>query len=84
MKTLPPLYLGLSPYVFIALFAALFVRCCWDLTANSRAALFEALADEHAQTLEKKGLGRITGVKINIESNEEETAYARKRKYTKP
>ncbi|CDJ30515.1 pre-mRNA splicing factor RNA helicase, putative [Eimeria mitis] len=48
--------------------------------AGSRAALFESLAEEHAQALEKKGLGRITGVKINIESTEEETAYARKRK----
>ncbi|KAL8435108.1 hypothetical protein Efla_006329 [Eimeria flavescens] len=47
---------------------------------NSKAALFEALAEEHAQALEKKGLGRITGVKINIETHEEETAYARKRK----
>ncbi|KAL8427104.1 hypothetical protein ACSSS7_007894 [Eimeria intestinalis] len=47
---------------------------------NSRAALFEALAEEHAQALEKKGLGRITGVKVNVDTNEEETAYARKRK----
>ncbi|CDJ53433.1 hypothetical protein EBH_0007440 [Eimeria brunetti] len=48
--------------------------------AGSRAALFESLAEEHAQALEKKGLGRITGVKINVEAAEEETAYARKRK----
>ncbi|XP_026191219.1 ATP-dependent RNA helicase DHX8 [Cyclospora cayetanensis] len=49
-------------------------------TANSRTALFESLAEEHARTLEKKGLGRITGLKINADSHEEETAYSRKRK----
>ncbi|CDJ37257.1 pre-mRNA splicing factor RNA helicase, putative [Eimeria tenella] len=49
-------------------------------TSCSRAALFESLAEEHAQALEKKGLGRITGVKINLNSTEEETAYSRKRK----
>ena len=59
----------------------LWVAVC--AAAGSRAALFESLAEEHAQALEKKGLGRITGVKINIESTEEETAYARKRKYNK-
>ena len=44
------------------------------------AATAQSLAEEQAQTLEKKGLGRLTGVRINLEANEEETAYARKRK----
>lgn len=48
---------------------------------DSRAAFFEALADEEAREREEKGLGRLTGVRVDVLENQEETAFARKRKW---